>query len=478
MAALPGSAIFTDGNANVQRLGFAIGGALLWGSAALFAPAQPKPQASQYEGGTQQVAVTLQAAGRIWPGRFIPTALPPPRRMAILAGPQFDPSQTAAAIFKQQPPNTVAVTPVPFKRIAAGPQSTEQGVGQNFADPFLWAPIQLFPSGQQFNLLQAGAESQSAASVVFKSFIQPTVARLISQIVVAPQDGPQGSGQLFTQQPPTALAPPLKGVVSAAPQADPAQLAAQVFHQQLQTQQVQTPSPFGLVWTAGQSDPSQTAPQLFKSLTASQSPPFARVVTPWQDDTSQPAAVVFKQEPAPFVAPAVSVFGTLVVVPQVDYSQLGSALFDSPAIFLPAPPLRGAIVVPPQADPTQIAAQWFKAPPANAAYPPFGLLMVGQREERYEGVNTICAPFYGISAPPAPPDVSTNSGGWEKKRKKPKEFDRNEVRDILRSFDALSGPLRQQEIEEVAEAVQPVVEEVAPVVEDDEEDELFLLLHA
>lgn len=78
--------------------------------------------------------------------------------------------------------------------------------------------------------------------------------------------------------------------------------------------------------------------------------------------------------------------------------------------------------------------------------------------------------------------TTTNSGGTlpqkKNKKQKQKEFDRDEARDILRSFDALSGPLRRQIVEEVAEVVQPVVEEVAPVVEDDEEDELFLLLHA
>lgn len=73
-------------------------------------------------------------------------------------------------------------------------------------------------------------------------------------------------------------------------------------------------------------------------------------------------------------------------------------------------------------------------------------------------------------------DVGTAPSGGFLPRKK-KEFDRDEARDILKSFDALSGP-RRQEVEEVIEAVElePVVE-VAPI-EDDEEDELFLLLHA
>ena len=79
------------------------GVALLWGSVALFAPAQPTAQASQYGYGNSSTTQASQSPGGVW-GQS--TALPPPVQVSstrISAAPQVDPYQIPPIIVKPHP---------------------------------------------------------------------------------------------------------------------------------------------------------------------------------------------------------------------------------------------------------------------------------------------------------------------------------------------------------------------------------------
>ena len=100
----PESFISANGHApSIAGLIAYAGAALLWGSVALFAPAQPVAQAAQYGYGTSNTRQAGQSSGSTWgqAAALIPPDSVPSQR--ISAAPQVDPFQLQPVIFKPQP---------------------------------------------------------------------------------------------------------------------------------------------------------------------------------------------------------------------------------------------------------------------------------------------------------------------------------------------------------------------------------------
>lgn len=280
--------IFANGQspAHIVALGFAIGGALIFGHGE-FAPAQPIPQPAQYE--TQSRTHHLSGRATIFgiePGLIPVAAQDPPNRPTLVARQQDNPWQIQPQVFKQQP--APSVTPVLRPIFQA----------QRQADPSIIQPLvfrqqlatDFLPSVELFDQPQFVPPT-----------IQPTVFKGIFPGVTP--DNPPNRPVIYARQQDSTyqIAPivfrtlifeatPLKGIISAAPQFDPRQIAPQLFEQA--PAEAVAAAPIRQLSVAGQTVPNP-APVVFKTLINFEAPPnrptlFAKE----QDDPTQIQPVV------------------------------------------------------------------------------------------------------------------------------------------------------------------------------------------
>lgn len=170
------------------------GCAVVWGAAALFAPAQPTPAAAERLTGTHQQAIAQsQNRSSLWAP--IPAG-------AVVA-------QSARPVSIYAP----GQYPEPRPSWIKSPQID--------AGPFLSFELEALPQDPpQLKALVFGQPPASVAAVT-------TILRSVP--TSAPQSDPtQARPLIFGQVPPTALTPPIQSL-SASPQSDPSQLKAQVW---------------------------------------------------------------------------------------------------------------------------------------------------------------------------------------------------------------------------------------------------------
>lgn len=399
----PNRPLYADGHAGVLKLGAAIGSAMLWGSMALFAPTQPKPQHDMVQGGTQRLEAAAQWSGRIFgvsaplPPQSIPqtpwygnsrapeqlsrswistgdalfsagVVVPAvPLTPALLAAPQILP-HVPAVVFNQAP----APRPTPALKgvLAASPQ----------ADP---------------------TQTSARVSGTLPQQKPPLDGVLIS---VGQVDPSQPSAVLFRQPPLTALAPQapaLHGVLVAISQspeliqganwADPSTFApAQPRPQPAFRSSMRDARAFeGAAHLFGQTllPPPPTMPgadalpPLIQQGAESQPPrswivnayPFPGFVAPQPEPQTdsrssmrEPRAFegfarLFGQFIATPALPGPALRGVLVASPQADPTQIQPRLAGTRP--LPPVPFTGVLLAPPQADPSQARAVVFRQPP-------------------------------------------------------------------------------------------------------------------
>lgn len=401
-----------------------IGAALVFGAFAPHVPAQPGLQKSWEQRATQRAHFVAGRASVFGQPPASVGVTSPPLRPTPTASDQQRQFQPQSIVFKQ-PPASVAAASLSLSSTLITAESQRQFQPQ----PFIQSHTEFAPAQPELKSPweQRGTHHRyfvEGRAVVFKPHafappvvesppFRPTTVLQEAQrqfqpqpVIVAPtyeriayaiggfqaldaQQTERGYAVVFKPIPAAtvAAADQPRGMVVAAPQADPRQLAARIFGT---LPVVATPlRPTTNVVPEAQRQ-YQVAPLVFGTLPVPATPLRPAIVVPEAQRRYQPSALVFGTLPVPAtplrqalvinaeqskVQPAPRIFGT-PLLPTVTDTPLTERHFvipeaqsqkqSAPVLFgtlpLPATPLRPTIVVPPQSDPTQIAARVFGTP--------------------------------------------------------------------------------------------------------------------
>lgn len=211
---------------SITHLGRAVGGALLWGCIAVFAPTQPAPVAAEWLTGTHQLVIAQSQNRSAIQSPFRgPSASTTAPFRTISAGPQFQESPRGF-LNTPQPAAAVGASP-PIRALWAPGQYPEPRPSwvkgpQIDAAPFLSFTVEALPQDPpQLKALVFGQPPPSSAAV--------TSVLRAAQISAPQSDPTQAKPLVFGQVPPTALTPPIRAF-NAAPQTDPSQLKSLVWN--------------------------------------------------------------------------------------------------------------------------------------------------------------------------------------------------------------------------------------------------------
>lgn len=404
---------FANGHQGVLSLGAAIGGALLF-AAAVFIPsvAQAVPQKPAYDVGSQRAVFSAGSAGLFQNRAVFQSVASPALRSTLIAGPQSDTTQFAALTFKA-PPASVASMPLRGS-LGAAPQPD-----LTTPAPLVFKPIPVTVTAQspplrpmitaapQFDPSQRAPLTFSAPPPTASTQAQPQPPQIDAGSQRSAFLG--GWASVFTPIPVNAAAPttpPLRTIISAAPQADPSQIEAQLYSAPPpSTAPAVQPQPQPPVydiggqrgaytsgWAAlfGQSQiqsaapalmpagdlidqPQQSTEQPFTAVwapfpTPAASPPSRQISAAPQTSTYQIPALVLAPQPAPAAAQS-PLTRQIFAAPQTSPHQTAAQTFfqEPSSVASAAPPLRGILFASPQPDTTTPAPRLFKYPPFQTA---------------------------------------------------------------------------------------------------------------